>query len=88
MQSFGDIHVPLDFVVYHRTGKKNLSRIFFNATDKDETMVSVALGYTCHLVSMMSYILNFPVRYPMDHHSSRSLITDHIHPKLTDRDKT
>jgi len=57
-------------------------------TDKDETMCAVALGYTCHLVNMISQILNFPVRYPMDHLSSRSTVTDHIHSKLTDRDKT
>ncbi|KAH3813564.1 UV radiation resistance-associated protein-like [Dreissena polymorpha] len=53
----------------------------------DYTMCSVALGYTCHLVIMMSQILDFPVRYPMQHLSSLSQITDHIHPKLTDKDK-
>ncbi|XP_052785255.1 UV radiation resistance-associated protein-like [Mya arenaria] len=53
----------------------------------DETAVSVGLGYTCHLVIMMSLFLDFPVRYPMDHLSSRSTIIDHIHPKLEEKDK-
>lgn len=55
---------------------------------QDDTMCSVALGFTCHLVEMMSQILDFPLRYPMQHNSSRSTITDHIHSKLSDKDKT
>lgn len=54
---------------------------------QDDMRNSVALGYTCHLVLMMSQILDFPLRYPMEHNSSRSTITDHIHSKLTDKDK-
>lgn len=54
----------------------------------DDVMCSVALGYTCHLVEMMSQILDFPVRYPMQHKSSRSTITDHIHSKLSEKENT
>ncbi|XP_053404806.1 UV radiation resistance-associated protein-like [Mercenaria mercenaria] len=55
---------------------------------QDDMRTAVALGYTCHLVEMMSHILDFPLRYPMHHNSSRSSITDHIHSKLTAKDKT
>ena len=53
----------------------------------DDTSIAVGLGYTVHAVLMMSQILDFPVRYPMMHLSSRSTIMDHIHPKLDDKDK-
>ncbi|KAK3590632.1 hypothetical protein CHS0354_032128 [Potamilus streckersoni] len=54
---------------------------------QDETMVAVALGYTSHLLLMMSQFLDFPLRYPIDFQGSRSMIQDHIHPKLTDKDR-
>ncbi|OWF40438.1 UV radiation resistance-associated gene protein [Mizuhopecten yessoensis] len=52
-----------------------------------DMMVSVSLGYVCHMVMMMSDILDIPLRYPMIHHGSRSLIRDHIHTKLLDKDR-
>ncbi|KAL4220752.1 hypothetical protein ACF0H5_021146 [Mactra antiquata] len=55
---------------------------------QDDTMCSVALGYTCHLVEMMSQILDIPLRYPMNHNSSKSTIIDHIHSKLNEKDQT
>lgn len=54
----------------------------------DDTQVAVALGYTAHMVTMMSHILDVPLRYPIEHRSSRSQIMDHIHHKLTDKDNT
>ncbi|KAL3848371.1 hypothetical protein ACJMK2_019234 [Sinanodonta woodiana] len=54
---------------------------------QDETMVAVALGYTGHMLLMMSQFLDFPLRYPIDFQGSRSMIRDHIHPKLTDKDR-
>lgn len=54
----------------------------------DDTQIAVALGYTSHMVSMMSHILDFPLRYSIEHRSSRSQITDHIHHKLTEKDNT
>ncbi|CAG2249457.1 UVRAG [Mytilus edulis] len=54
----------------------------------DDTQVAVALGYTAHMVTMMSHILDVPLRYPIVHRSSRSQIMDHIHHKLTDKDNT
>ncbi|KAK3094543.1 hypothetical protein FSP39_003080 [Pinctada imbricata] len=53
----------------------------------DETTIAISLGYTCHMVLMMSHILDIPLRYPMVHRVSRSLIRDHIHTKLADKDR-
>lgn len=53
----------------------------------DEVMIAVALGYTCHLVQMVSCFLDVPLRYSMEHRGSRSQIYDHILDKLSDRDR-
>ena len=50
-------------------------------------MIAAALGYTSHLILMVSEYLDVPVRYPMDHRASRSGIRDHILDKLTDKDR-
>ena len=50
-------------------------------------MIAVALGYTCHLVQMVSYFLDVPLRYPVDHRVSRSMIRDHILDKLTEKER-
>ena len=55
--------------------------------DKEETMIAAALGYTSHLVMMVSEYLDIPLRYPMEHRVSRSRIHDHILDKLTDKDR-
>ncbi|XP_029641404.1 UV radiation resistance-associated protein isoform X1 [Octopus sinensis] len=53
----------------------------------DDTMVAVGLGYTCHMILMLSHILNLPLRYPMEYRGSRSQIQDHIHTKLSERER-
>ncbi|XP_006814690.2 UV radiation resistance-associated gene protein-like [Saccoglossus kowalevskii] len=53
----------------------------------DETTISTALGYTCHLMIKMSQFLQLPLRYPMYHRGSRSIIRDHVNDKLQDRDR-
>lgn len=53
----------------------------------DDTMIAVGLGYTCHMILMLSRILNLPLRYPVEYRGSRSQIQDHIHTKLTDRER-
>jgi len=53
----------------------------------DETTLAIGLGFTCHLVAMISNYLDIPLRYPMLHRGSRSLIYDHIMDKLTDNER-
>ena len=53
----------------------------------DETTLAIGLGFTCHLVAMISNYLDIPLRYPMLHRGSRSLIYDHIMDKLTDSER-
>ncbi|KAL1123920.1 hypothetical protein AAG570_001690 [Ranatra chinensis] len=54
---------------------------------KDETMVSVALGFVAHLVQMMAFFLNVPTRYPIVYFGSRSKVIDHINDKIPDKDR-
>lgn len=54
---------------------------------QDDTMIAVSLGYTCHLTMMISHVLDIPLRFPMELRGSRSLIKDHIHTKLADKDR-
>nr|XP_010301769.1 PREDICTED: UV radiation resistance-associated gene protein-like [Balearica regulorum gibbericeps] len=54
---------------------------------KDDGSVAVALGYTAHLVSMISYFLQVPLRYPIIHKGSRSTIKDNINDKLTEKER-
>ncbi|XP_070538586.1 UV radiation resistance-associated protein-like isoform X2 [Ptychodera flava] len=53
----------------------------------DDTTIATALGYTCLLMIKMSQFLELPLRYPMYHRGSRSIIRDHITHKLQDRDR-
>ncbi|KAK3754006.1 hypothetical protein QZH41_007678 [Actinostola sp. cb2023] len=57
----------------------------FFATD-DETL-SCSLGYACHLVYMISKILEVPQRYAMNPMGSRSTIMDFTIEKVADKDK-
>ncbi|XP_048587942.1 uncharacterized protein LOC5506616 [Nematostella vectensis] len=57
----------------------------FYATD-DETL-SCSLGYACHLVHMISKVLELPLRYTMHPMGSRSTIMDFTIDKVADRDK-
>ncbi|NXW66765.1 UVRAG protein, partial [Eurystomus gularis] len=54
---------------------------------KDDGSIAVALGYTAHLVSMISYFLHVPLRYPIIHKGSRSTIKDNINDKLTEKER-
>ncbi|XP_067121613.1 UV radiation resistance-associated protein [Centruroides vittatus] len=54
---------------------------------RDEKMLSVALGYVCHIISMMSHFLNVPLRYPVHHFGSRSTIIDHITDKISIKER-
>lgn len=54
---------------------------------KDDGSVTVALGYTAHLVLMISFFLQIPLRYPIIHKGSRSSIKDTITDKLTEKER-
>lgn len=51
-----------------------------------ELDLSAALGFTLHLVQMISYIINVPLRYPVVHYGSRSKIVDHINNKIPSKE--
>ncbi|KAJ8384584.1 hypothetical protein AAFF_G00200210 [Aldrovandia affinis] len=54
---------------------------------KDDGSVAVALGYTAHLVLMISCFLQIPLRYPVIHKGSRSSIKDTITDKLNEKER-
>ncbi|XP_005172712.1 UV radiation resistance-associated gene protein isoform X1 [Danio rerio] len=54
---------------------------------KDDGSIAVALGYTAHLVLMISCFLQIPLRYPVIHKGSRSTIKDTITDKLTEKER-
>ncbi|XP_047462682.1 UV radiation resistance-associated gene protein isoform X2 [Mugil cephalus] len=54
---------------------------------KDDGSVAVALGYTSHLVLMISCFLQIPLRYPVIHKGSRSSIKDTITDRLTEKER-
>ncbi|TPX64205.1 hypothetical protein SpCBS45565_g06078 [Spizellomyces sp. 'palustris'] len=45
-------------------------------TGHDDEKIATALGFVCHLLYMIAYYLDVPLRYPMKLMSSRSSITD------------
>ncbi|XP_078381064.1 UV radiation resistance-associated gene protein-like [Oculina patagonica] len=53
----------------------------------DEETLSVALGYTCHLVSMIAIFLDLPLRYPMNSRGSRSTVKDFAIEKVAEKDR-
>lgn len=57
----------------------------FTAMD-DETL-SVALGYACHLVSMIARFLELPLRYPVNYTGSRSTVNDFTIEKVPEKDR-
>uniref|UniRef100_A0A8D2J2V1 UV radiation resistance associated n=1 Tax=Varanus komodoensis TaxID=61221 RepID=A0A8D2J2V1_VARKO len=59
----------------------------FSFAAKDDSSIAVALGYTAHLVSMISFFLQVPLRYPIIHKGSRSAIKDNINDKLTEKER-
>uniref|UniRef100_A0A7N6C4T1 C2 domain-containing protein n=1 Tax=Anabas testudineus TaxID=64144 RepID=A0A7N6C4T1_ANATE len=54
---------------------------------KDDGSIAVALGYTAHLVLMISCFLQIPLRYPVIHKGSRSSIKDTITDRLTEKER-
>ncbi|KAM3600663.1 uncharacterized protein V6R79_000384 [Siganus canaliculatus] len=54
---------------------------------KEDGSVAVALGYTAHLVLMISCFLQIPLRYPVMHKGSRSSIKDTITDRLTEKER-
>ncbi|XP_048388958.1 UV radiation resistance-associated gene protein isoform X2 [Stegostoma tigrinum] len=54
---------------------------------KDEGSIAVALGYTAHLVLMISCFLQVPLRYPIVQKGSRSTIRDNITDKLSEKER-
>jgi NO-binding membrane sensor protein with MHYT domain len=45
---------------------------------QNDERISTALGFTAHLVSMLAYYLEIPLRYPTNTMGSRSTIKDMI----------
>ncbi|XP_076824667.1 UV radiation resistance-associated gene protein-like isoform X1 [Clavelina lepadiformis] len=58
-----------------------------NFSSKEDLQTSVALGYTCQLLSMMSQFLLLPLRYPIILKGSMSSIVDHATDKLSDKER-
>ncbi|KKK27312.1 hypothetical protein ARAM_000459 [Aspergillus rambellii] len=56
-----------------------------NFTDVDRDAVAAALGYTAHLVYLLSFYLSIPVPYPITPYSSTSLIQDPVSSSLPQR---
>ncbi|GAB6021163.1 hypothetical protein CHUAL_003793 [Chamberlinius hualienensis] len=54
---------------------------------KDDTMLSVALGYVAHLIIMVSQFLNIPLRYPILYMGTRSRIYDHMLSSISDSER-
>ena len=50
-------------------------------------MLSVALGNTSHLVTMMAKLMELPLRYPIRPMGSRSSILDLVKDRLTERER-
>ncbi|XP_061558049.1 UV radiation resistance-associated gene protein isoform X1 [Phycodurus eques] len=77
-----DVANPSDYVI---CGVKLPNSEDFQA--KDDGSVAVALGYTAHLVMMISCFLQIPLRYPVIHKGSRSSIKDTITDRLTEKER-
>ncbi|XP_041088506.1 UV radiation resistance-associated gene protein [Polyodon spathula] len=54
---------------------------------RDDGSVAVALGYTAHIVLMVSCFLQVPLRYPVVHKGSRSSIKDNITDQLSEKER-
>jgi len=59
-----------------------------NLKERDDTEVSVALGWTAHLTLMISSLLTIPPRYQIHHFGSRSGMIDYVLDKIPDKDRT
>ncbi|XP_056417157.1 UV radiation resistance-associated gene protein isoform X1 [Hyla sarda] len=85
IEAVSEDHSRLDQKDYFICGVKLPNSEDFQA--KDDGSVAVALGYTAHLVSMISFFLQIPMRYPILHKGSRSAIKDNINDKLTEKER-
>ncbi|KAL2865137.1 putative UV radiation resistance protein (UVRAG) [Aspergillus lucknowensis] len=56
-----------------------------NFTDVDRDAVAAGLGYTAHLVYLLSFYLSIPVPYPITPYLSNSLILDPVSTSLPQR---
>lgn len=56
-------------------------------TAMDDDTLAVALGYTCHLVSMIAKFLELPLRYPVNFHGSKSTVMDFTSEKVPEKDR-
>lgn len=56
-------------------------------TGCDDTMISVALGYVCHLITMIAHFLHVPTRYPLIHLGTRSKIYDYFISTISDSER-
>ncbi|EDV29634.1 uncharacterized protein TRIADDRAFT_52233 [Trichoplax adhaerens] len=48
----------------------------------NDNMLSVSLGYTCHMLIILSQLLDLPLRYQMIYYGSKSTIADYINSQL------
>ncbi|KAH7962969.1 hypothetical protein HPB52_019000 [Rhipicephalus sanguineus] len=56
-------------------------------SDRDDQMISVALGYVAHTLLMMSHFLDMPLRYPLIHCGSMSSVRDNLIEHFTDKER-
>ena len=61
--------------------------IYFSFLAIDDETLAVALGYTCHVVSMIARFLQLPLRYPVNSHGSRPTIVDLRSEKVPEKDR-
>lgn len=55
--------------------------------DRDDLMVSVALGYVTHVLLMMSHFLDVPLRYPLIHYGTNSSVRDNLVEHFSDKER-
>ncbi|CAH1132989.1 unnamed protein product [Ceutorhynchus assimilis] len=55
--------------------------------DYQDPGVSVVLGYICHILIMCSIFLQVPLRHPMKHFGSRSVIYNQVYPEIPDKER-
>lgn len=53
----------------------------------DEETISSALGYVCHLVSMIGNFFQVPLRYPATVKGSRTTMSDFVNDRLPDKER-
>ncbi|KAK8786417.1 UV-resistance associated gene isoform X1 [Amblyomma americanum] len=55
--------------------------------DREDQMISVALGYITHTLLMMSHFLDVPLRYPLIHLGSMSSVRDNLIEHFSDKER-